>query len=60
VKKPDRKLVAVLGLLVGAVCAEQGPPPGGGPAAKQYAFDNPEPRVTRGPAEKKLASTGDF
>jgi hypothetical protein len=61
VKKPDRKLIAVLGLLVGAVCAEQGPPPaGGGSAAKQYAFENPEARAAYGAPDKKLASTGDF
>ena len=26
-KKPDRKLAAVLGLVVGAACAAAGPPP---------------------------------
>ena len=60
-KKPDRKLIAALGLLAGAVCAAQGSPPAaGGSAAKQYTFENPEPRTTHGAPDRKLASTGEF
>lgn len=60
-KKPDRKLIAALGLLVGAVSAGLGPPlTAGESAARQYAFGNPEWRVKQGAPEKKLASTGDF
>jgi hypothetical protein len=61
VKKPDRKLIAFLGLLVGAVCGGLGPPvSAGGSAARPHALENPEWRLTPGAPEKKLASTGDF
>jgi len=33
-KKPDRKLAAVLGLVVGAACAAAGPPPAASMATK--------------------------
>jgi hypothetical protein len=59
VKKPDRKLIAALGLLVGAVSAGLGPPLTAG-AARQHAFENHEWRLTQRAPEKKLASTGDF
>jgi hypothetical protein len=61
VKKPDRKLIAFLGLLVGAVCGGLGPPvSAGGYAARPNASENPEWRMTLGAPEKKLASTGDY
>jgi hypothetical protein len=61
VKKPDRRLIAFLGLLVGALCGGLGPPvSAGGSAARPNASENPRWRMTLDAPEKKLASTGDF
>jgi hypothetical protein len=49
-KKPDRKLVAVIGLVVGAACAAAGPPPAS--LATKVLESNAAP--TLGALEKKF------
>jgi hypothetical protein len=62
VKKPDRKVVAVLGLLVGAVCSAGLAPRAQDrlPGKQGFAMKHPEGRALNSAPEGKLTSTGEF